>query len=445
VLEGIQEAEIRIFIEQAIDRKALSDDLAKEATKALDDYFMGNLAGELSWSGWQSRSRALYQMAAKVAARVGLDVNRTAYAVDVPAMGRTKLALKLRNWTGQARSWKAAASDKWLVPERVEGSLTGHESLEVVISGAGMEIGATSDGKLAITDMASGSTCDVAIKARATPPMDLLFEHAAFNLEPGKTDTRDFRVVNYAADEQTWSFASSAPWLKIAPAEGKLAAGASVFVKVTASPAERGAAALDAALTFNGAGGKVKKTVASKTFVIPPYSDPIDLPMGRVLRLEKMDPAKLKSHRLTANGDKTLLYYWDVRPAPAKPSFFFNATAIVGKKKFDRFMQVLPRHETVYNIEGTDIDAFSAWVGVENSTAKEKIRHHERLVNFEIYVDGKPVTQSGLMTTRDEPRLLVVKSLGGAKEVKLATRLDSNMDNPNYPVIWANPEFYTTK
>ena len=34
--------------------------------------------------------------------------------------------------------------------------------------------------------------------------------------------TRDFRIVNYAANEQSWSLTSSVPWLKVEPAQGKL-------------------------------------------------------------------------------------------------------------------------------------------------------------------------------------------------------------------------------
>ena len=80
LLEGIQEAEARIFMEQAIDRKQLPDELAGRVQTALfenarETYYiapgrLGNLGAEYC-TGWQSRSHRLYTLAAEVAKASG--------------------------------------------------------------------------------------------------------------------------------------------------------------------------------------------------------------------------------------------------------------------------------------------------------------------------------------------------------------------------------------
>ena len=83
-----------------------------------------------------------------------------------------------------------------------------------------------------------------------------------------------------------------------------------------------------------------------------------------------------------------------------------RALPILGRKKFDRALWVMPTHRTVYSLTGSGITAFSATVGVPVDVARATIRQHERRVNFEIHVDGKVVVQSGLMTSTDRGRLM---------------------------------------
>ncbi|HUU42840.1 MAG TPA: hypothetical protein VMX57_03620, partial [Planctomycetota bacterium] len=76
MLEGIQEAEARIFIEQSIDRGRLPANLAARAQKTLQDNFdettflQGNAIVRAPFENhtrWQERSRRLYRLAADVA------------------------------------------------------------------------------------------------------------------------------------------------------------------------------------------------------------------------------------------------------------------------------------------------------------------------------------------------------------------------------------------
>jgi hypothetical protein len=76
LLEGIQETEARIFLEQALDRGGLSADLAGRVRKLLADraveasFFLGNsiiYGMEEYHYRWQERAREIYRAAAEVA------------------------------------------------------------------------------------------------------------------------------------------------------------------------------------------------------------------------------------------------------------------------------------------------------------------------------------------------------------------------------------------
>ena len=66
LIEGVQEAEARIFIEQAIDRGRLAGPLARRLTQLLREHFL-----ETYHHRWQARSRTLYRAAAEAAAAPG--------------------------------------------------------------------------------------------------------------------------------------------------------------------------------------------------------------------------------------------------------------------------------------------------------------------------------------------------------------------------------------
>jgi len=78
LLEGIQQTEARIFLEQALEAKRLPAPLAKRvtdllrrrvrATRAIVSSSMSTQY-DYCWQGWQKRSRALYRLAAEVANR----------------------------------------------------------------------------------------------------------------------------------------------------------------------------------------------------------------------------------------------------------------------------------------------------------------------------------------------------------------------------------------
>ena len=115
MIEGLQELEARIFVEQTLDRRILPAEQARRVTEELRRHFKGTFAVS---QGWQARSRAMYLLASEVARTVGLDVAESELAMVVKAKGQTSFKLRLRNWTNKPRQWKAEGSEKWIVPPR---------------------------------------------------------------------------------------------------------------------------------------------------------------------------------------------------------------------------------------------------------------------------------------------------------------------------------------
>jgi len=160
MIEGLQELEARIFVEQTLDRGVLSSEQAKRVTEQLGRHFKGTFAVGMDW---QSRSKAMYQLASEVAKTVGLDVAESQVSITVNAETRTSFKVTLRNWTNKPRPWKAEGSEKWIVPSRSHGTARGMEDLEVRIRGDLLEPGRQNAGVLTITDVESARAYPVKI------------------------------------------------------------------------------------------------------------------------------------------------------------------------------------------------------------------------------------------------------------------------------------------
>lgn len=466
--EGYQDAELRIYLERCVDRKLLPEDLAKEAHEAVFDRFRATVSRKFAdsnltenFTGWQNRSLKVYEAAAKVAAKVGLDVDKTTVTTEVPALGKRAVILKLRNWTAKPRAWKAKSSADWLVLKTATGEVQGQSELEVSLDGSKLKAGQKLEGLVTVTDVAGGNEQAVAFNITTTEPMELLFDHPHFNVIAGKSETREFRVENRTVAEQPWKISASVPWIKIDPPEGKLAPGASLFVKLTAKPTDAGAATHETKLTFEGCGGQSKQEIASKTFVIKPTVAPEKLPLGRKIKIEQSKKF-LSKHHVQMHGEVLGRWVTSKRYAtgrskkkasgkPHKPSPLMGRSwgggqrsviPLIGRNKFERGFWVFPHHETTFKLEGTDVHAFSAYVGIPLDAIKKTIRKHHRRVVFEVYVDGKPHFQTKLVTVKDGPQLVVVSGLEGAKEMKLVSRLDSNGDSNSFLAVWADAQFY---
>jgi hypothetical protein len=474
MLEGIQEAEARIFLEQALERGLLPEELARETQQVLDAHFRETLhipggtaaVTMMEYTGdWRGRSRRLFAAAARVARHVGLDVDRTQIGaeqaeavfggrtrklrtrngVPLPAAGRAEVELTLRNWTDRPRAWTAAVSDPWIQPARMKGTLEGHEALRVVLDGTDLGAGQTVIGTLTLTDVPSGRTIPVTLRASVEPPMELVVKRTVFNITVGEAASQDYLLTNRTQAEQAWRLASSVPWMRSEPDSGTLEPGATAFVKLRVAPPDRAAACHRTTLTLTAMNGRVKDTFRLKTFVIPPYRKPETLPPGRAVPLHKVSKDLLVRHRSIGWFRNDRVYK---RPTFTKSLSVWHRDrpAQIGTKTYDVALWIKPAHETVYKLTGTDYTGFSAEVGWNAMVTKSRLGRGWQTVrlSFEVHVDGRVVAQSGLMRADAPPRLLVARNLGGAKELKLVTRTQYDADEPLGLAYgnWGAPKLY---
>jgi hypothetical protein len=163
MIEGLQELESRIFVEQTLDRGILTAAQGRYVAEQLGRHFKGTFA---VGQGWQARSRMMYQLASKVATVNGLDVDKSQCALNIQDQAQAAFTIKLRNWTGKPRRWKAEGSEKWIVPARTAGVASRSEELEVRIDGELLKPEGQNNGTLTVTDLGSGHAYPVKITIR---------------------------------------------------------------------------------------------------------------------------------------------------------------------------------------------------------------------------------------------------------------------------------------
>jgi hypothetical protein len=524
MLEGIQEAEARVFMEQALARSAASsrsnrgvlpEDLAQRTQQALDDHFRQTLhigAGGVDYatmddhSDWQDRSRRLYSAAAAVAEKIGLDVDRTVFGqgrlktfhggrhgepspgqvrekvtantLVLPALGRRRLTLKLRNWSGKPRAFKAVSAEPWIVPEKASGEVTGQQPLGIILDGKTLKAGRKVAGTLTVTDVATGSSYPVKIYATVAKPFELRLSHTVryqtgggsgarmrheveftvrpvLNVRAGGEASREFLLLNHTATKQEWKIESSDPWLKVAPASGWLDAESSRRVKVTARPTQAGPSVSRTTLRLTAAGGAVDESHQITTYVTPPYRRPV-VPAGDAVYLNDLDQKTVVVSHVDLGsdrkrGERKRPYYHRSRAfgENLNPKFnyshdhrkFATDPYTMHGRRYARGLWVMPHHQTVYKVAGTRFRAFAAEVGFFDGFTRHAVANKGALVAFEVYVDGALRASSGIMGVKDAPRLLVVDGLAGAKEVKLVTRRDNLSSDETCLATWGDPRF----
>ncbi|MBM4042763.1 MAG: hypothetical protein FJ290_30105, partial [Planctomycetes bacterium] len=453
MLEGIQEAEARIFLEQCLERGVLKGGLGEQVRAVLDRhvretlYIPGGACGIdlMDYTGdWRARSRRLYDAAAKAAEQVGLDVNvmalgaveiknffqgkeQTVFTGDgilVPALGKATATVMLRNWTNRPRAWRAAGSEPWLKPQKPEGQAPpGQHELAITLDGSGLKAGEAVVGTLTITDVAGGTEYPVKITAKVGEPVELLVERPVLNIVAGQPDSLTFKLANNTDGEQRFQFASAERWLKVAPASGKLGAGKAAFVKFTASPAKLPPGSVEVEVTLTAAGGAVAEKLAFTVYSVAEYQPPKATPAGEAVLLDRLPWDKHgKAHE---SGSKK-------GEAPRMGARDGGKRKLaIGEKTYEHGLWVNPAHRTAYNIEGAGFETFAAEVGVATEVAKNIERYgaaRGQQVCFEVYVDGACRAQSGFMKATDGPRTLVVDGLRSVKELVLVTRTRGGAD-----------------
>jgi hypothetical protein len=243
-------------------------------------------------------------------------------------------------------------------------------------------------------------------------------------------------------------------------------------VKIVARPRDKEGVACEQALTLTAAlrdasgqalrgtsgqaGGAVSQTYKIKAYVIPQYRTPV-APPGEAVYLNDLDQRKFMKDHVDAGfsrktreprpwifTDVPLPYYSGhcrgmTMPENLKRDQYATIPYTMGKKTFSHGLWVSPCHETVYNIEGAGFTAFAAEAGFYDKFSFVSV------LNFEIYVDGKLRTQSGLMKFGDAPRLLVADKLENAREIRLVTRRDDLVNDWYTTATWGDPRFIKGK
>jgi len=481
--EGAQETEARIFLEQAMEVEKLNDpEMSKRVTEMLDRRVLDTIFAlptaphlkiEEYLSGWQVRSRQLYQAAAEVAAKLGVDLNRSQLTAKIPARGQTKVDLILRNWSSQERAYKLSSEQTWIklpAPVGRDGispyerrAKLGFQPLAVTLDAGTLDPGKPAEGTVVLTDVATGRAEQVQIAAQVSDVLQLTAQSMSVNLPPGGSCRHPLTLLNGSGAETDYAIAVSASWVKAEPAKGKLAAGASCPVTLVVTPPltlpsppggegrVRGTGGLyEAVVQVSESGGaRVERKLA--VHVVPEYQPPPGLPAGQPVALETVLKEKgcLKSCRL-GGKDKP----------EQRPSFHRtekgNAGEPIGQKRnekkevvpvkrFEQAMTVKVAGDIVLNIEGRGFSAFSAEVGPHFDCRLGQGLPWKPKLHFEGYVDGKFAGHSGPMQLGEGPRLLVITGLKDAKELRLVTRvdLDENFSEAmSVSGVWGKPELY---
>jgi len=452
--EGLQEAEARIFLEQAAEK--LDDALARRVAAVLDAHSHDTLileprityAKHAEYStGWQGRSRRLYRLAGEVAGRLAVDFSRGDLRVKVPARGRAEVRLKLRNWTRRPRAWKLAGEQAWVRPARRRGILKpGQEELMLTLDGWRLPAGKDHPAELILTDLESGRTEKFALTARVGEVLALDARETVLNVPAGGRASLPLTVFNHSGAKLAWRAAASVKWLSAEPAAGTLGPGESAEVVLRAAPADKDRARHEATVTVTASGG-VTRQLAAVVHVLPPRRRSAGRPPGRATPLGMVSAKRVKSYVSGGAGRRG-------GPAfhpPGKGGFAIGK----GAARFSAGFRAEPRCEVTYGLEGTGFAAFAAEVGPDRGLCRPAHLDwaYRLCLHFEIYVDGKLRDHSGLMAVTDPPRLLVVEGLAGCKEIRLVTRVhDDSRARPvpwpqrraPLPAWWADPAFYTS-
>ena len=466
--EALQETEVRIYLEQALERGGLPEELSRDLASVLREHNRETMyvgAGYATiqtheyCTGWQERSRRLYRAAETVTKRTGLDAGVSTLAAEIPAGQKGKATLRLRNWTARPRSWRIEAGQSWIVPERAEGKTAGQEDVVLTLDGRALKSGEKPMGELVLIDVDSGIKSNVKITSSVVPPLKLVAEaydlgadgflgyygslgagarvedYLNINVPAGREETRFLCLASRCGESVEWKAETPEPWLVLAPAAGTLKPFETIILKVTVRPPDTTAKTYTTALVVNCGSGGFAPTLKTIVHVMPPYQAPAALPAGESVNLNTVPKTMIKSHRArhcygpSANGNSD----------PKAPDFgpvFDKNNSINGAVE----------QTTVYNLEGGGFTGFSAKAKLCKGGAHVGNDEPDwRQVNFEVYVDGVLRAQSGLVNAKDEARLLSVENLAGAKEFKLHVRFDvpeakNLLGMPAFQ--WIEPKFY---
>jgi hypothetical protein len=482
--EGMQEGEVRVFLEQAIERLTQSKEtahtaLVKRIEQVLDHHSHETMIisartpyskiGEYC-TGWQERSKVLYSTAAEAGKVLGADVDLTPINTEIPARGKVTVPVAVRNWSSKPRKWILTGSDPWIVPEVQEGTLApGRRVVKVVLDGSALTPESNIAGKLIFKDAVSGRTETVAVNGTVSPVLTLMglektFEVAGIynwgkakikpvmSIEAKGKDQLNFTVYNSSGKTLSWKLeahrvnGSSKPvtWLKARPSSGDLKPGGMTDVVVEAEPPGTARETHHLKLTLSESGG-VKQEADLTVHLLPAPITAQSRPGNTGIKLEQVSKTLIKKYvhcgkEQKVGGGRTAIRFW--QPRKGRP----DKKLAIGKKEktYTHGFGVNPRTEILYSLDSKEYKAFAVEVGPDFRLSKG-IRSQwmaNLKLHFEVYVDNKLAAHSGLMELHEAPKLLVVQGLDKAKTLKLITRVASGANVGNVAGVWGNPELY---
>ena len=435
--EGLQEAELRIFLEKASE-KIGAPDTVKKIVEALRAHSVDTLLleprspyvklGE-QCSGWQTRSRKLYALAADVAKTVPVELETNTLTLTVPVRTKTETRLQLHNWTATARTCKLSSDQEWIQVKTSEiKSSPGQSEFGLELDSGKLEPEKEYKGALTLTDAVSGWTekAEIAVSTEKL----LAFDVRVLNVAPGKKLSQTGLLQNKSGSELSWNLNASVPWIGVSPASGKLAPGEQAKLALEITPAEQDSARLEAALTVREAGGRTE-TLPLVVHVVPPYQPPANPPTGGPIPLRTVTTRKIIQGK---EGD-----FW-FAPLADRPGWRLG----MGRVFEDGALLASVPCDVAYNITNKHFTTFAAEVCL-NGTFSNPVDFYwaeKTSLQFQIYADGKLQAQSGFMSLADPPRLLVARGLENAKELRLAVRQQNDEPCRAKIAYWGNPNFY---
>jgi hypothetical protein len=465
--EAVQEVEARIFIEQAVEK--LNDpELTKEATAFLESrihdtlhllVFAPHYKLEEFYSGWQVRSRRLYNLAAVLARRISTDFRQNEINIKVPARGRIKTDITLRSWRLGKQDWTLSTESGWIKPETASGkSPEGQTRVRLVLDASKLKPGETAEGLLTLKSASTGSTDSLKIKARVSDVYRVLSREQTLNMTCGEKIIHPMTLLNESGSSLDWKITASEPWVRITPAGGILGPGKQVGVDVQFAPPDKTRTRHGVKLTVTETGG-ITLTKDYTIHVIPAYAAPAGLPEGTphdfesVYKKERV-VEKIRRGRKANERDRRISFFakddgsyqaqrGGLQVGKKKGKDKHNRVIDIPIKKFEKGFVSDIEDDVTYSVEGENFSAFSCEVG---ACFLSRGTYNDPRVSFEIYVDGKFRTGTNLMKFSDAPRLLVVDKLENAKTIKLVSRLNRERKTFGSGMriwgIWGEPKFY---
>ena len=185
--------------------------------------------------------------------------------------GGTALAAKtvtLKNDGGSTASWSAVPAQSWLSVSPASGSLAAGASMSLTVNAAPASLGAGSyPGVINVSGGTAARSITYALTVVAAPPppppttTTLSAAPAVLGfvgLAGREVRPRTLVITNTGGATANWNVLSSTPWLRMNPASGTLAAGASATVTVTAVTTGLNAGAFLGSIVVSGGASPIR-------------------------------------------------------------------------------------------------------------------------------------------------------------------------------------------